>query len=313
MIIITDYMAASYIELSRSGELQERVAILSSFYKKCTLCPHKCGADRTRGETGICGQGDRAVIASYNSHHGEEPPISGSSGSGTIFFSGCTGRCIFCQNYPISQLGTGNIVTEEHIAEKMIELQERGCHNINLVTPTHFIPSIVSALLIAVSMGLNIPIVYNTSGYERAEILKLLDGIVDIYLPDAKYADNTIAKRISGFSRYVDFNRDALIEMFNQVGNIRTNEEGIAVKGLLVRHLILPEDMSGTDDVLKFLSESISPDIYISLMDQYFPAYKAVKHKKLSRRIYKDEYNNALDSFNRHGLHNGWIQEHFIV
>lgn len=306
-------MAASYIELRRSGKLQERVAILSSFYKKCTLCPHQCGADRTRGETGICGQGDRAVIASYNSHHGEEPPISGSSGSGTIFFSGCTGRCIFCQNYPISQFGTGNIVTDERLAEKMTELQERGCHNINLVTPTHFIPSIVSALLIAVSMGLNIPIVYNTSGYERAEILKLLDGIVDIYLPDAKYADNTIAKRISGFRNYVDFNRDALIEMFNQVGNIRTNEEGIAVKGLLVRHLILPEDMSGTDDVLKFLSESISPDIYISLMDQYFPAYKAINHKKLSRRINTDEYNNAIESFNCHGLHNGWIQEHFIV
>lgn len=303
---------ASYLDLYKTGELQNRTTVLTKYYHKCALCPHTCKVDRTKGEKGICRSGMHAVVASYNAHYGEEPPISGYSGSGTIFFSGCTGRCLFCQNYPISQLGIGNIVTDERLAEIMIELQECGCHNINLVTPTHFIPSILSALLIAVSMGLHIPLVYNTSGYERLEIIELLGGIVDIYLPDVKYADNATALRISGFKRYVEHNRSALIEMFKQVGNLKI-KKGIAVKGLIIRHLILPQELSGTESVMRFLSESISPNIYVSMMDQYFPAHKALSSETLSRRISVNEYNDAIEYFTRCGLHNGWIQEHFLV
>ena len=305
-------MTTGYLKLLENGDLRRRVDILSTYYNKCCICPHQCGVDRTNGETGVCRSGEYAVVASHTVHHGEEPPISGHSGSGTIFFSGCTGRCIYCQNYPISQLGTGTEVSDECLAEMMIELQSRGCHNINLVTPTHFIPSIVSAISMAATNGLCIPVVYNSSGYERREILKLLEGIIDIYLPDAKYADNTLAARISGFSRYVEYNRSALIEMFNQVGNLQIID-GIAVKGVLVRHLILPEGLSGSEDVLRFLSNSLSTDIYVSLMDQYFPAYKAVNHEKLSRRITAEEYHNSLESFTHSGLHEGWIQEHFVT
>jgi len=264
------------------------------------------------GEVGVCHSGFIPVVASYNSHYGEEPPISGSSGSGTIFFTGCSGRCIFCQNYPISQLGSGKEVSEEQLSEMMLQLQNRGCNNINLVTPTHFLPSILTAICTGASKGLHIPIVYNTGGYERVEIIKLLDGIIDIYLPDAKYADNLIAREISAFTNYVEHNRSALVEMFNQVGNLQT-KNGIAVKGMIVRHLILPGELSGTGDVMKFLAENISRDIYLSLMDQYFPAYKSLKHKILSRRITSEEYNNAIEIFYSNGLHNGWIQDHIVT
>lgn len=305
-------MCSSYLKLSDNGELQNRIEILKKNYYDCILCPHKCKVNRTRGEKGICRSGSVPVVASYNSHYGEEPPISGLSGSGTIFFSSCSGRCVFCQNYPISQLGTGKEVNEEQLSEMMLELQNRGCNNINLVTPTHFLPSIVTAISIGVSKGLHIPIVYNTGGYERVEIIKILDGIIDIYLPDAKYADNIIAKELSGFTNYVDYNRSALIEMFNQVGTLQ-KKDGIAVKGMIIRHLILPENLAGTGDIMKFLSENISRDIYVSLMDQYFPAYKALKHKVLSQRITSEEYNNAIESFYGNGLHNGWIQDHISI
>ena len=302
-------MYPSYLKLIKNDELQHRIEILKKNYNDCALCPHKCRVNRTKGEKGICRSGPLPVVASYNSHHGEEPPISGMSGSGTIFFTGCSGRCIFCQNYPISQLGTGREITEGQLADMMIELQKRGCHNINLVTPTHFLPSIITALFIGASKGLHIPIVYNTGGYERVKIIRLLDGIIDIYLPDAKYSDNKIAFELSGFKKYVEYNRTALIEMFNQIGNLQTKDNR-AVRGLIVRHLILPDNLGGTGDVIKFLSEKISQDIYVSLMDQYFPAYNALKHKLLSRKITINEYNNAIEYFYGHGLHKGWIQVH---
>lgn len=298
-----------YLELSATGEIDKRVTILKNIYSTCCLCPHACNVDRNSGEKGICRSGNIPVVASYTVHHGEEPPISGSRGSGTIFFSGCTGRCIFCQNYPISQLGSGNEVTEDCLAEMMLELQYRDCHNINLVTPTHFAPSIVAAIRLAVSKGLRLPIVYNTSGYERVEILRLLDGIVDIYLPDAKYSSDVSAQELSGFEKYTEKNRTAILEMYHQVGNLQIRS-GIAVKGLLVRHLILPENLAGTYETLKYLAGEISPDVYISLMDQYFPAYHALNHKFLYRRVNSDEYMKALQSFDDNGLHNGWIQEH---
>ena len=305
-------MYSSYMKLFKNGELQNRIDILKKHYDDCALCPHTCRVNRNYGKKGIFRSGAVPVVASYNSHHGEEPPISGISGSGTIFFTGCSGRCIFCQNYPISQLGSGSEVSEEQLAGMMIELQKRGCININLVTPTHFLPSIITAIFIGIEMGLHIPIVYNTGGYERVEIIRLLNGIIDIYLPDVKYSDNNIAKELSGFNNYVDYNRSAIIEMFCQVGNLQTINSN-AVRGLIARHLILPENLGGTGDIIKFLSEKISKDLYVSLMDQYFPAYNALKHKKISGKITLKEYNNAIDSFHNNGLHKGWIQEHNMV
>lgn len=302
-------MQPGYLKLHERGDLEERISLLSQHYSACSLCPHRCGSNRLDGQTGICRSGPLAKVASYNTHRGEEPPVSGYEGSGTIFFSGCSGRCIFCQNYPISQLNTGNQVSEKRLAGMMLELQKRGCHNINLVTPTHFLPSIVQAISIAAQCGLRLPIVYNTSGYERVETLRLLDGIVDIYLPDIKYMDDTIASELSGFTHYTVYNQAALKEMFRQVGNLEI-VDGIAVKGIIIRHLILPDNLSGTCDAMAFLTNELSPDVYISLMDQYFPAYKAQFHPHLSRRITLHEYDAALDDFERNALHNGWIQEH---
>lgn len=298
--------------LLKNGELQRRVEILNYMYRKCVLCPHRCSVDRTSGELGICGQGCEPVVASSNVHNGEEPPISGRLGSGTIFFSGCAGRCVFCQNFPISQLNTGNTVSTEVLAGMMLDLQDKGCHNINFVTPTHFVPSLVAALKIAAEAGLNIPIVYNTSGYERVELLRLLDGIIDVYLPDIKYSDDAVAEELSGLREYVSHNRSAIIEMYHQVGRLKMRR-GIAVSGLIIRHLILPCGLSGTNDSMEFISQELSPDIHVSLMDQYFPAYLSNDDPRLNRRINSQEYDGALDSFDRNGLHNGWIQDHLSV
>ena len=298
-----------YLGLYESGELDKRLLILKNIYSKCCLCPHICGVDRNSGEKGVCHSGNLPKVASYTVHDGEEPPISGSKGSGTIFFSGCTGRCLFCQNYPISQLGVGNEVTDDRLAEMMLELQDRGCHNINFVTPTHFIPSIVSAIQLAASKGLKIPIVYNSSGYERVEIVRLLAGIIDIYLPDAKYSSDVDAKELSGFENYTENNRNALFEMYQQVGNLKTYR-GIAVKGLLVRHLILPENLAGTFETMKYLSSKISTDVFVSIMGQYFPAYQALKLHHMNRKVSSFEYQQALESYEENGLHNGWIQEY---
>ncbi len=302
-------MRPRYLKLFELGNYTDRIENLKQHYYSCSLCPHMCRVNRVEGELGRCRSGASPVVASSNLHFGEEPPISGKHGSGTIFLSGCPGKCIFCQNYPISQIGTGNKVSEDRLADMMLRLQKRGCHNINFVTPTHFIPSIVSSLFKAAARGLNIPIVYNTSGYERPEIIGLLDGLVDIYLPDSKYSDNDIAYEVSGFNDYVETNRAALKEMFRQVGNLRKINE-IAYEGLIVRHLILPGNLSGTGNVLKFLADEISRDVYISLMDQYFPVYKSLDHEILQKRINSDEYNEAIEMFYECGLHNGWIQDH---
>lgn len=302
-------MNPEYIKLYNNGNLHKTVNALAEIYESCILCPHECKVNRRMGEKGICRSTAIPKVASYNSHHGEEPPISGTKGSGTIFLSGCTGRCLFCQNYPISQLGTGKQVTDYELATMMLDLQSRGCHNINFVTPTHFLPSIISALYIAAGKGLDIPLVYNTSGYEKAEIIKLIEGIFDIYLPDSKYSDDTIALKISGFRNYVKHNRESLQEMFRQTGNL-VEKHGIAQKGTIVRHLILPGNLSGTDKVLSYLGNELSEDIYISLMDQYFPAFKALEDVCLSRKISLNEYNEAIEIFYNNGLHNGWIQEH---
>ncbi len=253
------------------------------------------------------------MVSSYNLHHGEEPPISGSRGSGTIFFTNCILRCVYCQNYPISQLGVGKVYTHRDLADMMLYLQRKGAHNINFVTPTHFVPSILKALVIAVERGFRLPLVYNTSGYERAETLKILDGIVDIYLPDIKYSSDLMAKKYSKAKDYVRYNREALKEMFRQVGPLRLNREGVAVRGLLIRHLVLPNDIAGSEESLRFIARELSPEVPISLMSQYFPAYRAKDIRELSRPILPEEYERVLELMERFGLRRGWIQEHFLL
>jgi putative pyruvate formate lyase activating enzyme len=257
---------------------------------------------------GFCRSGLNPAISSVNLHHGEEPPLSGTKGSGTIFLTNCNLRCVYCQNYPISQLGNGAERTPGELAGQMIWLQEQGCHNLNLVTPTHFMPQILKAFGIARERGFNLPIVYNTSGYESLEALRLLDGIVAIYLPDMRYSDDAVARTYSVAPHYPEINRAAIKEMYRQVGNLVLDEDGIATRGLIIRHLILPGGLSGTERVMKFLAEEISKDVYISLMSQYFPAFKAHEFKELSRRITADEYEEAYQTMRKYGLENGWIQ-----
>nr|MBC7244549.1 radical SAM protein [Chloroflexota bacterium] len=304
-------MSPSYLRLHASGLLKDRIEQAYEILSHCTLCPRDCGVNRLAGEKGYCQAGADPVVASWNAHPWEEPPISGTNGSGTIFFTYCTGRCMFCQNYPISQLGIGQQVTVQRLAEMMLELQARGCHNINLVTPTHFVPQILAALAIAAEGGLHLPLVYNSSGYEAVETLRLLDGIVDIYLPDAKYADNEIARRLSGFRGYVEANRTALKEMFRQVGpELLLDENGMALRGMIIRHMVLPEGLAGTRQVLAWIACELSPSVHISLMSQYFPAHKAVGDPVLGRRITDEEYLEALAAFDELGLERGWRQEY---
>jgi putative pyruvate formate lyase activating enzyme len=253
--------------------------------------------------------GDLPKVSSWNIHRWEEPPLSGTHGSGTIFFSGCTGRCRFCQNYPISQLGHGDVVPIQRLAGMMLELQRKGAHNINFVTPTHFVPQILAALPHAIKGGLRLPLVYNTSGYERNVTLRLLDGIIDIWLPDAKYADDTTARRFSGFRNYVSCNRSALREMYRQVGHeLALDPEGLAIRGLIIRHMVLPGGLAGTSQVLNWLASELSPQVHVSLMDQYFPAYRAIDDPILGRKTTPDEYLAALDAFDTAGLERGWVQ-----
>lgn len=284
--------------------LKERRDILYSYLESCRLCPRECGVNRIKGEKGICGVDYQLWVSSYGPHYGEEPPLSGTNGSGTIFFTYCNLKCVYCQNYSISQLRDGDIISIADLANMMLYLQSIGCHNINLVTPTHFVPQIVSALVIAVERGLRIPIVYNTSGYERLEILKLLDGIVDIYLPDMRYSSEVNSIRYSSAPRYPEFNRLAVKEMFRQVGNLELDENGIAKRGLIIRHLVMPEDVSGTEDILRFIAEEISKDAYISLMAQYRPMYKAINMPPINRRISREEYKKAIEIAKSLGLRN---------
>ncbi len=299
----------SYLGLG-VGEIKRRAELAYEGLRSCELCPWRCRVNRMEGgKRGVCRSYSRVKVASYNLHYGEEPPISGRRGSGTIFFSNCTLRCVFCQNYPISQLGTGKEYSDEELAEMMLYLQEEGAHNINFVTPTHFVANILNALYIAVNKGFRLPLVYNTSGYELEETLKLLDGIIDIYLPDIKYSDDKMAKKYSRAKDYVKHNRAALKEMYRQVGNLILNEEGVAVRGLIIRHLVLPNDISGTRESLRFIAEELSPEVTISLMSQYFPAYRASSYRELWRRITPREYLAAVEAMELYGLKNGWTQD----
>lgn len=301
----------SYLGLYRRGELASRVERARLALQHCTLCPRECGVDRLAGELGYCRAGAQPRVASWNVHPWEEPPISGTRGSGTIFLSHCTGRCLFCQNYPISQLGVGNEVSEERLAKMMMELQEKGCHNINWVTPTHYVPQIIAALAFAIPLGFHLPLVYNTCGYDSVETIRLLDGVIDIYLPDAKYDDDEHALRLSGFRGYVAANRAALHEMYTQVGDeLLLDENGIALRGMIIRHMVLPQGLAGTRNVLAWIAQELSPLIYVSLMAQYFPAHKAVADPVLGRRITPEEYVEALEAFDAALIERGWRQEY---
>jgi putative pyruvate formate lyase activating enzyme len=299
----------NYLALHHSGELAHHIDAAWAMLDPCELCPHRCGVNRLDGEHGICRMGALPKVSSWNLHIWEEPPVSGTRGSGTIFFSGCTGRCRFCQNYPISQLGYGQEVNIERLAGMLLELQRKGAHNVNFVTPTHFMPHILAALPHAIRGGFRLPLVYNTSGYERVEALRLLDGVIDIWLPDAKYADDAVARRLSGFKDYVESNRAALREIYRQVGDeLLLDEKGLAVRGLIIRHMVLPEGLAGTAEVLHWIAENLSPRVHVSLMDQYFPAHRAVGDPLLGRKITAEEYEAALDAFETAGLENGWYQ-----
>lgn len=298
-----------YHDLYKSGELLRRVKEAYGRLRSCDLCPHYCGVNRLENEKGICGTGLLPKLASANIHRGEEPPISGSRGSGTIFFSGCSLSCRFCQNFPISRLRNGDEITTRSLAERMLQLQRRRAHNINLVTPTHFMPQILAALWLAIPEGFSLPLVWNSGGYEKVDALVLLDGIVDIYLPDMKYADALPALDISSAPGYRDINRAAVLEMLRQVGHLQLDGDGIAEKGLIIRHLVLPERQAGSKDTLHWIADNLGKETHIALMSQYFPAGKASSIPGLSRPLTYEEYEEATDALEDAGLENGWVQE----
>ena len=292
----------AYLQLLRGGELRERVARAYEHLSVCDVCAWGCKVDRRAGQVGVCRTGERARVSSYGPHLGEEDPLRGWRGSGTIFFSRCNLKCQFCQNYDISQADAGYEVEPEQLASIMLELQAQGCHNINFVSPSHVVPQIMAAVLIAAEAGLRLPLVYNTGGYDSMAMLKLLDGVVDIYMPDMKYADAEIARRYSKIPNYPQVNQAAVREMHRQVGDLQVNEMGLALRGLLVRHLVLPDDLAGTADIVRFLATEISPDTYLNLMDQYRPAYKAHHFPELNRRITRQEYEAAVKMARDAGL-----------
>ena len=294
---------AGYRKLHQSGELHERIeAAYRLMSPRCELCPRRCKVDRLAGQLGVCRTGKNPIVSGYGPHFGEEPPLVGYNGSGTIFFTNCNLRCIFCQNYEISQEGIGREVDIQDLAEMMLNLARRGCHNINLVTPTHQVPQILSALEVAAEAGLDLPVVYNCGGYESVKLLRLLDGIIDIYMPDAKYGTNEVGEEFSAVADYWDRNRDALREMHRQVGDLVVDERGIAQRGMIIRHLVLPNNLAGTREVMHFVATELSRDTYVNIMDQYRPAYKAIGHAKIGRRITSEEYIEALQIAQSEGL-----------
>lgn len=293
--------AASYIRLSEQGRLSRVSAELKNMLEKCRLCPNSCEADRMAGEKGLCGAGVLPSVGSYHPHYGEESCLSGTRGSGTIFFAYCNLSCIYCQNAELSYYHRGREVSPRSLSNIMLELQRRGCHNINLVSPVHFLPAVLSALEYAVSQGLSVPLVYNSGGYESVPVLRLLEGVFDIYLPDFKYGSGETAERLSGIKDYPRRAGEAIEEMHRQVGTLATDSRGVALKGLLVRHLVLPGDLSGSAEVMNILS-TISREITVNIMDQYHPAHRAWEEALLSRRISLGEYNSARKAALRAGL-----------
>lgn len=289
--------------------INERLIAFKEILSSCALCPRKCSINRNEN-TGPCGGKAKTIkVASWAAHRGEEPPISGVRGSGTIFASGCTMRCFYCQNFPFSQLNNGTELTAEELGIIISKLCQKKVHNINFVTPTHVVPQLLESLLYATEDATKIPLLYNTSGYENTEIIQFLEGIVDIYLPDIKYSNNQVAKELSGIDNYVQINRNAIKTMYAQVGNLSFDQNDIATKGLLIRHLILPDNLAGTLDSFEWLKSELGTEVHLSVMSQYFPAYKAFNHPKMNRKITNKEYVNALNIIEKLGFTNVFAQD----
>ena len=282
---------------------------MQKMLEKCTLCPHKCGANRIKGEIGRCKSTDKVKIALYSTHEFEEPCISGINGSGTVFFSNCNLNCIFCQNYEISQLGRGKEISTNELADIFLKQQEKNVENVNLVTPTSYVPQIIEAIQIARKHGFRLPIVYNTNAYENIETIKLLDGYVDIYLPDLKYVENDLAKKYSKIDNYFEIATEAIKEMYRQVGNPILNSDGIMQRGIMIRHLVLPTYIENSKKVLDWIKNNLPKEVYVSIMAQYFPTYMAKKDKRINRKLTKYEWNKILDYIEVLGIENGFVQE----
>jgi putative pyruvate formate lyase activating enzyme len=296
----------SYVSLFEKGELIQRVKLLNEFLKECRLCPRECRVNRLDGEVGVCQAGSDLTISSAFPHFGEEPPLVGNHGSGTIFLTHCNLRCVFCQNYDISHLGRGERIASYDMTRIMLRLQEIGCHNINFVTPTHYAPQIVASLPEAIEKGLRLPIVYNCSGYESLEVIRLLEGIIDIYMPDAKYMDEKYSKRFSNAPDYPEVIKKVIKEMHRQVGDLTINAEGIAERGLLIRHLVMPGEVASSEAMLKFIAEEISIHSYVNIMEQYRPEYQAHEYHEISRRITLKEYMEAIQWAKHYRLYRGF-------
>jgi putative pyruvate formate lyase activating enzyme len=284
----------SYLTAYKNGELIEKANKANGSLRNCNLCPRRCHVDRTKDDLGVCKTGRLSKVASYNAHFGEEAPLVGQNGSGTIFFSHCNLCCNFCQNYDISHRGWGEEVTSEQLAEIMLNLQSMGCHNINLVTPSHVVPQIMSALILAIENGLNLPLVYNTSGYDCVNTLKLLDGLIDIYMPDFKFWNSYATKLTCDVEDYPQIAKKAILEMHRQVGDLDIEKDGIARKGVLVRHLVMPENLAGTRNVMEFIVKEISSNTYVNIMSQYRPCGRAVSMQELNTIVGPEEFRQAL-------------------
>ncbi len=293
---------AGYLALLESGELLQRVEVLNKMLEDCVLCPHQCKVNRIKGEIGYCKTLRNVVISAAEPHFGEEEELVGHNGSGTIFFSHCNLRCAFCQNYEISYCGEGKEVTVQKLSELMLSLQKRGCHNINLVSPSHIVPQVIEAIYMAARNGLVIPIVYNSGGYDLTDTLKLMEGIIDIYMPDIKFSSDELARRYIGVKEYSKIARAAVKEMYRQVGNLKVDKQNIAYKGLIIRHLVLPQNLAGTDEIMGFIATELSKDVYVNIMAQYYPEHKAYGILELSRRITREEYREAVESAKQAGL-----------
>lgn len=295
----------AYEKLEREGKLGKRVEEAYAIFEKCQLCPRMCGVNRKKGERGFCRAPLKVVVYSAAPHFGEEKSVVGQNGSGTIFFSNCNLRCIFCQNWPIAHEGRGREITDEDLADRMLYLQKIGCHNVNLVTPTHVMPNILNATRIALKKGLQIPLFYNTSGYERVEILKILDGIVDIYKPDVKYMDSDKAEKYSaGAKDYPEVVKKAVLEMHRQVGVHQMDHQGIALRGVMIRHLVMPNRVAGTEKFVRWVAEALPKNTYVNIMAQYRVEYRAFEHSEIARGITVDEFMEAMDWAKKYGLTN---------
>ncbi len=294
----------SYMKLFKNGELKKRVEVFKNMLKNCVLCPHQCEVNRLKGEAGYCRTLEKVVISGSAAHFGEEPELVGDNGSGTIFFSHCNMKCVFCQNYEISHCGEGEEINSHQLANTMLSLQKNGCHNINLVSPSHIVPQIVEAIYIAAEKGLELPIIYNSNGYDLTDTIKLLEGIIDIYMPDIKFSDDLLGEKYLGVKNYYRITTNAVKEMFRQVGNLKLDDDGIAYKGLLIRHLVMPQNLAGTEKIMEFIATELSKETYVNIMPQYSPEFKAFYYKELSEGITNNEFNKALEIAQKAGLTN---------